>query len=68
MIKRKYINEEIKMLVLSQNEFHLFNKDFDTKIFIDKLIEIIDDQKKYQLIYLHLTSSLGHPKLFDISF
>ena len=54
MIKRKYINEEIKMLVLSQNEFHLFNKDFDTKIFIDKLIEIIDDQKKYQLIYLHL--------------
>ena len=54
MIKRKYINEEIKMLVLSQNEFHLFNKDFDTKIFIDTLIEIIDDQKKYQLIYLHL--------------
>ncbi|HRL08535.1 MAG TPA: hypothetical protein PLZ88_03665, partial [Aliarcobacter sp.] len=54
MIKRKYINEEIKMLVLSQNEFHLINKDFDTKIFIDKLIEIIDDQKKYQLIYLHL--------------
>ena len=46
MIKREYINEEIKMLVLSQNKFQLFNKDFNAENFIDKLIEIIDDQKE----------------------
>ena len=46
MIKREYINEEIKILVLSQNKFQLFNKDFNIKSFIDKLIEIIDDQKE----------------------
>ena len=45
MIRREYINEEIKALVLSQEKFGLFDKNFDSKAFIEKLIETIDDQK-----------------------
>ena len=46
MIRREYINEEIKALVLSQEKFGLFDKNFDSKAFIEKLIETIDDQKE----------------------
>lgn len=46
MIRREYINEEIKTLVLAQEKFGLFDKNFDTKLFIEKLIETIDDQKE----------------------
>ncbi|MBK6547956.1 MAG: hypothetical protein IPG15_05900 [Arcobacter sp.] len=46
MIRREYINEEIKALVLSQEKFSLFDKNFDSKAFIEKLIETIDDQKE----------------------
>lgn len=33
MIRREYINEEIKALVLSQEKFGLFDKNFDSKSF-----------------------------------
>ncbi len=46
MIRREYINEEIKALVLSQEKFGLFDKNFDSNTFIEKLIETIDDQKE----------------------
>ena len=46
MIRREYINEEIKALVLSQEKFGLFDQNFDSKAFIEKLIETIDDQKE----------------------
>jgi len=46
MIRREYINEEIKTLVLSQEKFGLFDKNFDSKAFIEKLIKTIDDQKE----------------------
>lgn len=46
MIRREYINEEIKALVLSQEKFGLFDKNFDSNPFIEKLIETIDDQKE----------------------
>ena len=46
MIRREYINEEIKALVLSQERLGLFGENFDTKIFIEKLIITIDDQKE----------------------
>ena len=46
MIRREYINEEIKLIILSQEKFGLFDKNFDTKLFIDKIIETIDDQKE----------------------
>lgn len=46
MIRREYINEEIKALVLSQEKVGLFDKNFDSKAFIEKLIETIDDQKE----------------------
>lgn len=46
MIRREYINEEIKILVLSQEKFCLFDKNFDANLFIEKLIENIDDQKE----------------------
>ena len=45
MIRREYINEEIKALVLSQEKFGLFDKNFNSNAFIEKLIETIDDQK-----------------------
>jgi len=46
MIRREYINEEIKVIILSQEKFGLFDKNFDTKLFINKIIETIDDQKE----------------------
>jgi CRISPR-associated endonuclease Csn1 len=46
MIRREYINEEIKLIILSQEKFGLFDKNFDTKLFINKIIETIDDQKE----------------------
>jgi CRISPR-associated endonuclease Csn1 len=46
MIRREYINEEIKALVLSQERLGLFSENLDTKIFIEKLIITIDDQKE----------------------
>lgn len=46
MIRREYINEEIKALVLSQEKFGLFDKNFNSNAFIEKLIETIDDQKE----------------------
>lgn len=46
MIRREYINEEIKVLVLSQEKFGLFDKNFDSNAFIEKLIKTIDDQKE----------------------
>ncbi|RZV12758.1 type II CRISPR RNA-guided endonuclease Cas9 [Aliarcobacter butzleri] len=46
MIRREYINEEIKALVSSQEKFGLFDKNFDSKAFIEKLIKTIDDQKE----------------------
>jgi len=45
MIRREYIREEIKKIVLAQNEFGLFTKDFDVDSFIEELIATIDDQK-----------------------
>jgi CRISPR-associated endonuclease Csn1 len=46
MIRREYINEEIKTIVLTQEKFELFDANFNTKLFIEKLIETIDDQKE----------------------
>lgn len=46
MIRREYINEEIKALVLSQEKFGLFDKNFNSNTFIEKLIKTIDDQKE----------------------
>ena len=41
MIKREYIDEEIEKLIQSQTKFGLFKDDFDEKLFIEKLKNII---------------------------
>ncbi len=45
MIRREYINDEIRKIVLSQKMFSFFTKEFDVDSFIKKIIETIDDQK-----------------------
>ena len=45
MIRREYINEEIRKIVQAQSKFGLFAKDFDVEVFIKELIVTIDDQK-----------------------
>jgi len=46
MIRREYINDEIKKILLAQEKFGFFKSDFDVTAFIDSVIEIIDDQKE----------------------
>ena len=46
MIKREYINDEIAKIILSQEKFGLFPKDFNTQEFIRRVTETIDDQKE----------------------
>ncbi len=45
MIRREYINDEIKKIIDSQEKFGLFTATFDTKEFTKKIINTIDDQK-----------------------
>jgi len=45
MIRREYINEEIRKIVLAQKEFGLFHENLDVELFIKELILTIDDQK-----------------------
>ncbi|MCF6339265.1 MAG: type II CRISPR RNA-guided endonuclease Cas9 [Sulfurimonas sp.] len=45
MIRREYINDEIKKIVLFQKKFGFFSSDFDIENFITELIKTIDDQK-----------------------
>ena len=45
MIRREYINEEIRKIIQAQSTFGLFPKGFDTELFINELISTIDDQK-----------------------
>ncbi|MEA2100755.1 MAG: type II CRISPR RNA-guided endonuclease Cas9 [Campylobacterota bacterium] len=45
MIRREYINDEIRKIILAQNKFGLFNLNFEVEEFIEKLIQTIDDQK-----------------------
>ena len=45
MIRREYINEEIRKIIQAQSTFGLFSKGFDTELFIKELISTIDDQK-----------------------
>jgi len=46
MIRREYINEEIKKIVQAQKEFKLFGADFDFDKFTKELIKTIDNQKE----------------------
>ncbi len=45
MIRREYINDEIKKIILAQKEFDFFNESFDVEEFSKRVIETIDDQK-----------------------
>jgi len=45
MIRREYINDEIKKIINTQEKFGLFSIAFNTKEFIKKIINAIDDQK-----------------------
>jgi len=46
MIRREYINEEIKRIVLSQKSFGFFKDNFSVDDFILELVKTIDDQKE----------------------
>ena len=46
MIRREYINDEIKKIIASQEKFGLFDKNFNTSEFTSKLVKTIDDQKE----------------------
>ncbi len=46
MIRREYINDEIKKILLAQEKFGFFKSDFDVTAFIKRVIETIDDQKE----------------------
>lgn len=45
MIRREYINDEIKKIVQSQEKLGLFDKGFELDLFVKELILTIDDQK-----------------------
>lgn len=46
MIRREYINDEIKKIIVSQEKFGLFDKKFNIDEFTSKLVKTIDDQKE----------------------
>ncbi|MDF1884350.1 hypothetical protein JHD49_10395, partial [Sulfurimonas sp. SAG-AH-194-C21] len=45
MIRREYINDEIKKIIIMQDRFGFFGRNFDLDAFIVKVITTIDDQK-----------------------
>lgn len=45
MIRREYINDEIKKIILSQKKLQFFSDDFDVEAFIKRVVATIDDQK-----------------------
>ena len=45
MIRREYINDEIKKIILEQRKFGFFSDDFDVEEFSKRVIKTIDDQK-----------------------
>jgi len=45
MIRREYINDEIKKIILSQKEFGFFSDGFNVEEFSKRVVETIDDQK-----------------------
>ncbi len=45
MIRREYINDEIRKIILSQKEFGFFDDSFKIEEFISRVIATIDDQK-----------------------
>jgi len=45
MIRREYINDEIRKIVLAQKEFGLFGETLDVEMFVKELISTIDNQK-----------------------
>jgi len=46
MIRREYINDEIKKIILAQKNFGLFKGNFSVDVFILELVKTIDDQKE----------------------
>ncbi len=46
MIRREYINDEIKKIILSQQKLGFFSGSFDVQGFIKRVIATIDDQKE----------------------
>lgn len=45
MIRREYINDEIKKIIVFQKEFGFFSSNFDVEEFTSSIIATIDDQK-----------------------
>lgn len=67
MIKREYINDEIKKIINSQEKFELFSKEFDINNFTNKIIKVIDDQKESTTDESLFAPCEFYPKEYKIS-